>query len=89
MAKGRKTGGRQKGSPNKLTLSVKQGLEYAWAGIGGAEHLTAWAKENPTEFYKLLAKLLPRSLDVTIKDEISTILETARRRAADLDATRH
>lgn len=85
-----KTGGRQKGTPNKFTMSVKEGLEHAWQGIGGAAHLTAWARENPTEFYKLLAKLLPKSLDVTIKDEISTILEAARRRAADVnDSTRH
>lgn len=89
MAKGHKTGGRQKGTPNKLTASVKEGLELAWQGIGGVEHLTNWARENPGDFYKLLAKLLPRDMHVTIKDEIATVLESARRRAAGTDATRH
>lgn len=77
-------GGRAKGTPNKVTASVKEGLELAWQGIGGVEHLTAWARENPSDFYKLLAKLLPRDMTITVKDEISTILENARRRAADV-----
>ncbi len=64
MAKGFKTGGRQKGTPNKFTMTVKEGLEHAWAGIGGAEHLTAWARENPTEFYKLYGRLIPQDVAV-------------------------
>lgn len=28
-------------------------------GIGGVEALTAWAKKNPGEFWKLYARLIP------------------------------
>jgi hypothetical protein len=56
---GPKTGGRKKGTPNKITASVKAALEAAFEGIGGVEKLRAWAESEPTEFYKLWAKLLP------------------------------
>ena len=59
MAKGIKTGGRKKGTPNKVTATVREGLETVFHALGGADHMTAWAKENPTEFYKLLSKLIP------------------------------
>lgn len=64
MAERRKVGGnagkgRKKGVPNKTTASVKEAFLLAHQGIGGAPALTAWAKENQTEFYKLLARLIP------------------------------
>jgi hypothetical protein len=30
--------------------------------IGGVEHLTEWAKANPTEFYKIAARLIPQEM---------------------------
>lgn len=59
MAKGRKTGGRQKGVPNKATAGVKAAMLEAFKGIGGVPALTVWAKANPTEYYKLFARLIP------------------------------
>lgn len=58
--------GRKKGSVNKTTAAVKDALTKAFDGRGGVRALTAWADENPTEFYKLWAKLLPT--EVTGKD---------------------
>ncbi|WP_434135919.1 hypothetical protein JQR88_06130 [Pseudomonas luteola] len=60
MTIGRKTGGRRKGTPNKHTASVKQALEQTFIDMGGVESLTRWGKDNPTEFYKLWAKMLPQ-----------------------------
>lgn len=51
--------GRQAGVPNKLTASIKQAFLLAYEGAGGLPELIAWAKENRTEFYKLLARLIP------------------------------
>lgn len=59
MAKGRKTGGRQRGTSNKLTRDAKQAFQFAFNEIGGEAHLAAWAMENTTEFYKLFARLIP------------------------------
>lgn len=59
MAKGKKTGGRQRGTTNKLTKSAREAFALAFEQSGGYAQLTAWAKENRTEFYKLYARLIP------------------------------
>lgn len=51
--------GRPKGVPNKSTAKVKEALALAFEGVGGVVALKGWAQDNPTEFYKLWAKLLP------------------------------
>ncbi len=57
--KGRKTGGRVRGTPNKLTGSARNAFALAFDSIGGAEGLSKWAKENQTDFYRLYARLIP------------------------------
>lgn len=56
-------GGRAKGTPNKTTRSVKEAIEYAAQGLGGADRLVAWAKEdnaNERVFWgNIYPKLLP------------------------------
>lgn len=59
MAVGKKTGGRVKGTPNKTTASAREAFQHAFNGIGGAQALTNWARENQTEFYKLFGRLIP------------------------------
>lgn len=63
MAKGKKTGGGSRlGRPNKTTTTVKAALEHAYNAIGGDKAFAAWATSEPTEFYKLYAKLLPTQI---------------------------
>ncbi len=59
MAKGVKTGGRKAGTPNKISLSVKESVLKTFVAIGGDKAMATWAKENQTEFYKIFSKLLP------------------------------
>lgn len=54
-----KTGGRQKGSVNKLTKTFKQAVLTAYEGIGGDQNFTEWARNNQTEYYKIASKLIP------------------------------
>lgn len=54
-----KTGGRQKGTPNKLTTSAREAFAFAFKKIGGEKALADWAMENQDEFYKLYARLIP------------------------------
>lgn len=54
-----KTGGRKKGTPNKLTSVAKDAFAFAFDEAGGATALAEWAIENRTEFYKLYARLIP------------------------------
>lgn len=51
--------GRPKGSPNKLTKNAREAFQAAFEGIGGATALIAWAQQNPDDFYKLYARLIP------------------------------
>lgn len=59
---GERRGGRQKGTPNKTTVAVKEALEAAFQGIGGVPRLQAWAEKEPGEFYKLWVKTLPQQI---------------------------
>lgn len=71
MAAGRKTGGRARGTPNKVTKSVKDALLTAFRQVGGQRAFTKWARENPAVFYGLMAKLLPAELSVSAEVEIT------------------
>lgn len=59
MALGKKTGGRQKGTPNKLSTNVKDNVISVFESLGGTDHMKKWAEENPSHFYNIYAKLLP------------------------------
>jgi hypothetical protein len=62
MAKGKKTGGRRKGSQNKTTATVKAALVEAFDKRGGVKALAEWAEAAPADFYKLWAKMLPQEI---------------------------
>lgn len=66
MARGRKTGGRQKGTPNKLTASLKEAILAAFDEAGGKEYLLKVAAEQPQVFCQLLGKVLPQQIDMDI-----------------------
>lgn len=65
MAKGAKTGGRQKGTPNKINRAFKEAVQLAYGNIGGDAAFARWAKANPTEFYKIAARLIPTETNLT------------------------
>lgn len=64
--KGKKTGGKVKGSINKFTKSVKDVFKDTFEELQGnpKAKLSAWAKENPTEFYKLCSKMIPAAVEL-------------------------
>jgi hypothetical protein len=59
MAKGRKTGGRTKGTPNRTTAAMRESWLQAFDALGGSDGLTRWAKRNPDRFYGLAFRLVP------------------------------
>lgn len=63
MAAGRKTGGRKKGTPNKLTKELKDLILGALDKSGGEQYLIDQAKENPTAFLTLVGKVLPMTVN--------------------------
>lgn len=62
MAKGFKTGGRLKGTPNKVTGELRQMVLNALDKAGGEDYLLKQSEENPTAFMTLLGKVLPTQL---------------------------
>jgi hypothetical protein len=76
VPKGIKLGGRVAGTPNKTTRIVKDVFADVFSQLqkDPKAKLSSWAKENPTEFYKLASKLIPIQVggdpDNPIKHEI-------------------
>lgn len=64
-----KTGGRQKGSQNKITASVKEAFAVAFAQLQGEDgvNLVDWGRGNTTEFYKLASKLIPTEIQAQVE----------------------
>ena len=67
--------GRPKGARNKTTVAMKEAIMCVYNDLqeeAGREngHFVDWAKENPTEFYKIASKLIPIDLNANIDGEI-------------------
>ena len=58
--------GRPKGAANKTTTALKEMILNALDDAGGVEYLTKQARETPSAFMALLAKILP--MQVTGED---------------------
>lgn len=59
---------RKLGSKNNVTYDCKTSIMSVYEALGGAEGMLKWAQRNQTEFYKILAKILPRDIDLTVKE---------------------
>lgn len=59
MAKGKRTGGRQKGTPNKVTGALKDMVLQSLANVGGTAYLEQQARDNPNAYMSLVGKVLP------------------------------
>lgn len=67
--------GRPKGVPNRFTQNAKAALQAAFDGIGGVPKLIEWASENPTDFYKLYAKLIPVEVNAQVATASHLVIE--------------
>lgn len=86
--------GRPKGSPNKLTRTVRQAFEEAFEELNRDPDkpyaLAQWGKKNPDKFYLLSQKLIPAQVEAKVDatvDEIDPV-ERAARLAAKLEVLR-
>lgn len=78
MARGRKTGGRSKGTPNKITRELREMILGALSEVGGQQYLTAQARENPNAFMRLLGQTLPRNVKLEAGLELEVNLVSRR-----------
>jgi hypothetical protein len=52
--------------PEKTGVTAKEQLAEAFARMGGVAGMVRWAKKNPTEFYRLWARLVPKEENVNV-----------------------
>lgn len=62
-----KTGGRQKGVPNKVSATVKMMILDTLDKLGGVKYLKEQAAKHPVAFMSLLGRIMPTQVvgDVT------------------------
>jgi hypothetical protein len=59
---GERVTGRQRGTVNKLTVSIREAIEHAFDKLGGTDYLVHVGQTDPRTFCALLSKLLPTKL---------------------------
>ena len=64
--------GRPVGSKNKFT-TLKSAFIEAFEEIGGVDNLVEWARCNQTEFYRMLARLMPREIHADVNAGYSLV----------------
>jgi len=81
-----KTGGRVKGSRNKICARFIDDLHAEWEA-SGADALKVMAREDPSGFVKVTASILPKELEVTQTqlmeipdDELTALRDLVKRR---------
>lgn len=85
---GDKRAGRRPGVPNKLTTAAKTAIELAAQGLGGADRLQAWAKEDPANERAFWTQIYPKLLPLQVTGEdgqalIPTVVTAIFRQAPD------
>jgi hypothetical protein len=57
-----KTGGRQPGTPNRVTTAFREAVLFVYDGLGGHAAFLQWARKNPTEYYRIASRLIPAEM---------------------------
>jgi hypothetical protein len=74
-----KTGGRQKGTLNKISALLKDAVLEAADTAGGKEGLVGYlrlqARENPVAFMGLLGKLVPSQIAAEVTQGVAYVSE--------------
>lgn len=61
--------GRPKGAVNKTTAGVKEAIEFAASGLGGAERMIAWCKEDAANERIFWGNIYPKLLPLQVSGD--------------------
>ena len=64
--------GRPVGSKNKFT-TLKNAFIETFEELGGVDNLVEWARANQTEFYRMVARLMPREVETKVSSEFTLV----------------
>lgn len=70
--------GRPPGSRNKVTVAAKEAIELAAKGLGGADRLQAWAKEDPLNERAFWTQIYPKLLPLQVTGEGGKPIQIAK-----------
>ena len=59
-----KSGGRGKGTPNRITGELREMVLTALSELGGVEYLIRMGHDRPEVFARLLARCMPQAVDL-------------------------
>lgn len=73
----KKRGGRSKGTPNKITSTIKEAVLNVFNELqkDPKANLLEFGKKNPKEFYQIAAKLIPTEVSAKVE---ATIVKVVR-----------
>jgi hypothetical protein len=61
-----KTGGRQKGTPNKTTVAAKEAIHQAFEQMGGIPALVKWANKNDDNAKAFYTQVWPKIVPLQV-----------------------
>jgi hypothetical protein len=61
--------GKPKGAISKTTRTAKEAIALAAEGLGGADRLIAWAKEDPANERAFWASIYPKLIPVQVQGD--------------------
>jgi hypothetical protein len=70
-----KTGGRPVGKTNRFTGLFREAVEVVYNGLGGHAAFLQWAKDNPTEYYRIASRLIPGEMREESGNSITVIVQ--------------
>ncbi len=79
MTIGYKTGGRKKGTPNKLTVAAKDAISMAADELGGKDRLVTWVKEDPANERLFWGTIYPKLLPLQVASDPDSPLQIVQR----------
>lgn len=76
-----KIAGRQKGTPNALTRTVKECVLDAFNELQAdpKANLLDWGRKNPGMFYQIAAKLIPAEINAHVDHKIITVIPPGKK----------
>jgi len=61
------------GSKNKIQACARENVICVFNRLGGTAYMAEWAKENPTDFFKIYARLVPQEVKAAIDPAANTV----------------
>ncbi len=83
-----KTGGRKKGTQNRLTRDVKDAILNAFDKAGGEDYLVTIAKNDPRTFCALLGRVIPSEVKAEVTNADDVLMRKVQEGRARLAAAR-